>query len=117
MSHDSPLSRVNRSPCSGHSSHPIRCALSTIPEYDQPSRLVAAQLRGNGEVEMCVELRPWEESNEEIDLWLWLVGKTNHAIALSRLNAAEHRGPACPVIAVTVDLEAHQITELLSAGV
>jgi two-component system, NtrC family, response regulator GlrR len=65
---------------------------------------------------MCVELRPWDGSSEAIDLWLWLVGKTNHAVALNRLNDMQHHRLACPIIAVTVDLEAHQIMELLRAG-
>ena len=54
---------------------------------------------------------------EAPDVWLWVVGKTNIKAAGSELDELQRAHGARPVIAVTIDLSATEIMQLLGAGV
>jgi two-component system, NtrC family, response regulator GlrR len=95
----------------------IRCAITTVPEYEQHGLQVAGQLSRIRGSNICAYLAGPEEPDGGPDVCLWIVGKANSAEAQSKLNELRSMHALLPILAVTVDLDATTISRILANGV
>jgi two-component system response regulator GlrR len=96
---------------------PVRCAVTTVPEYEQHALHVAAQLSRSQVGSICAYLAGAEEPDGGAEVCLWIVGKANIAAVHGELNKPRSMHALLPVLAITVDLDAASIASILAQGV